>query len=102
LRKAKRKIKKRVDKSIYKKPWLVYIVECSDKTFYVGIARDVDKRIKAHNSTNWCRYTRSRKPVKLLYQEKYEDYKTAWRREKEVKRFHRSKKLKIIKAYQAY
>jgi len=94
LKRTKRKIKS-VNKGIYKKPWFVYIIECSDKTFYVGIARDVEKRIKGHNTTTWCRYTRSRKPVKLVYQEKHPNHESAIKREIKIKTFPRKKKLTL-------
>ena len=60
-----------------------------------GIAKDVDKRINEHNTTKKCRYTRFRKPLKLIYQESCDDYNLARRRESEIKRFSRKKKLAL-------
>jgi putative endonuclease len=83
-------------KDIYHLPWSVYILECQDKTLYVGIALDVLKRLKDHNTTNKCRYTRSRKPLKLLYREECIDHHAAMIREREIKQFGKSKKLALI------
>lgn len=85
-----------MNKAVYKKPWFVYIAECGDKSLYTGIARDASKRIDEHNRTNKCKYTRSRKPVKLLYSEKHTDFSSAAKREAEIKKFPRKKKLKLI------
>ena len=86
-----------MQKSIYNTPWFVYIAECKDKTLYTGIALDVNKRIKAHNTTNQCRYTRFRKPLKLVYEEACANQYLALKRELEIKSFTRNKKLKLIK-----
>jgi len=85
-----------MNKAIYKKPWFVYIAECGDATLYTGIARDVDSRIDDHNKTNKCKYTRSRKPIKLLYNEKHQNCSTAAKRESEIKKLTRKKKLELI------
>lgn len=85
-----------MDGSIYENPWHVYIAQCRDETLYVGIAIDVERRIAEHNTTNKCRYTRFRKPLKLAYQEICDGYHLARKREKEIKRFSRKKKLKLI------
>ncbi|MCX5668950.1 MAG: GIY-YIG nuclease family protein [Candidatus Omnitrophica bacterium] len=83
-------------KNIYNIPWFVYILECQDKTLYVGIALDVLKRFKEHSATNKCRYTRCRKPLKLMYQEECLDYHFARSRESEIRKLSRKKKLKLI------
>ena len=85
-----------MDKTIYLEPWFLYIAQCRDGTLYVGIARDADKRIKEHNNTNKCRYTRFRKPLSLVYKEVCANYNTACKREREVKKFSREKKLTLI------
>ena len=85
-----------MDKSIYDQSWYVYIAECRDNTLYVGIARDVEKRISDHNTTNKCRYTRFRKPLIARFTEICDNYNQARKREIEIKRFSRSKKLKLI------
>ena len=83
-------------KANYLKPWFIYIAECRDKTLYVGIAKDIAKRLKEHNSTNKCRYTRFRKPLKLIYHEKVLNYSLARKREVEIKKFSRKKKFALI------
>ena len=84
-------------KDIYSVPWFVYILECQDKTLYVGITLDLFRRFKEHNSTNKCRYTRSRKPLKLVHQEECLNHYAAMIRELEIKKFPRGKKLALIK-----
>ena len=86
-----------MDKGIYKLPWFVYIAACRDKTLYVGVTRDVDRRIREHKTYNKCRYTRFRKPLKLVCKELCEDYGFARKREREVKKFSRKKKLELVK-----
>ena len=82
--------------TIYAEPWHVYIAECNDKTLYVGVARNAKRRIKNHNTTNKCRYTRFRKPLKMVYTEKCSNYNIARKRESEIKRFSRKKKLALL------
>jgi putative endonuclease len=77
--------------------WFVYIARCRGDVFYTGIAKDVNRRILEHNTTNKCRYTRFRKPVVLIYKEKCENYTVARKREIEIKKFSRKKKLELIK-----
>jgi len=85
-----------MDKGIYEEPWFVYIARCGDGSLYVGISNNVERRIYEHNTTDKCRYTRFRKPLVLLHQELCSDYNTARKRENEVKRFSRQKKLALI------
>ena len=85
-----------MDKTIYSGEWFVYIAECRDKTLYVGIAKNINKRIKDHNTTNKCRYTRFRKPLRLAYNELCQNYNTARKRESEIKKFSRKNKLVLI------
>ena len=85
-----------MDKKIYKQPWFVYIAECKGSTLYTGIAKDVDRRINEHNTTKKCRYTRFRKPIKLVYQECCKNYNLARKRESEIKTFSRKDKLELV------
>lgn len=50
-------------------PYYVYILECSDGSFYVGITNNLERRVDAHNAGVASKYTRSRRPVALRYQE---------------------------------
>ncbi|MFH1771438.1 MAG: GIY-YIG nuclease family protein [Candidatus Omnitrophota bacterium] len=76
--------------------WNVYIAKCRNGELYVGISNDVNRRIKEHNTTVKCRYTRFRKPVRLLYCEQFCDRSSALKREAEIKRWRRDKKLALI------
>ena len=75
----------------------IYILECRDKTLYVGLAGDVQKRFKKHISGEAAQYTKSRRPLKLIYQESQLDYFTALKRENQIKRWSRAKKLALAK-----
>ena len=66
--------------------WYVYVVRCADTTLYTGIARDLQARINQHNTGRGAKYTRSRRPVTLVYQEAAADRGAALRREHEIKR----------------
>jgi len=77
--------------------WHVYMVRCSDGTLYTGIAKDLEKRIEAHNSgKDGARYTRSRRPVKLVYSEQAESKSAAARLEYQIKRLPRTKKKRML------
>ncbi len=77
--------------------FFVYILECNDGTLYTGSTRDVEKRVYAHNFLkSGARYTRARRPVKLVYTEKYATYRQAMRREYELKQLKRRDKLELI------
>jgi putative endonuclease len=72
-----------------------YILECSDGTYYTGWSTDPQRRLKEHNSGSGARYTRSRRPVQLVYQEELPDKKAALKRERAIKALSRPKKLKL-------
>lgn len=76
---------------------VVYIVECADGTLYTGWTRDVAARIAAHNSGAGAKYTRGRLPVRLLYSETYSTKGEALRREHEIKKLSRMRKLELVK-----
>jgi putative endonuclease len=79
------------------KEWYTYIVECSDKSLYTGITTDLDRRVDEHNTSNkGSKYTRTRRPVKLVYNETHTDRSTSSKRESEIKKLSRTDKLKII------
>lgn len=77
-----------------------YIVKCCDSTLYTGWTNDLDKRMQAHNSGSGAKYTRSRKPVELVYLESFATKQEAMRREWEIKRLTRREKLMLIKEYE--
>lgn len=74
----------------------IYIVRCSDGTFYTGWTNDLVKRMKAHNEGRGAKYTRARRPVQLLYSETFETKEEAMRREYAIKRMTHAQKLKLI------
>ena len=73
-----------------------YIVECCDGTLYTGWTKDLERRITAHNLGKGAKYTKSRRPVKLVYFEKFSCREEAMRREWEIKQLTREEKLKLI------
>ena len=78
--------------------WFVYMVRCSDGTLYTGITNGLEKRIKAHNSgKDGARYTRSRRPVKLVYSEEVESKSAASRLEYTIKKLPRLKKVQLVR-----
>ncbi|HPM43134.1 MAG TPA: GIY-YIG nuclease family protein [Candidatus Omnitrophota bacterium] len=74
----------------------VYIVECSDGTYYTGYTPHVRKRVKLHNAGRGAKYTRDRRPVKLVWFKKYRYFKRAFKREMAIKKMSRSQKEKLI------
>jgi len=77
--------------------YCVYILRCSDDTFYTGIALDVDKRVTEHNSSpKGAKYTHSRRPVALAYVEKCADKSAALKREIGIKKMSRLQKNTLI------
>ena len=74
-----------------------YIVECADGTLYTGWATNVQKRVKAHNEEkSGAKYTKAKRPVKLVYYEGYETKEEAMRREYAIKQLTRKQKLELI------
>ena len=73
-----------------------YILECIDGTFYTGWSTDPQRRERQHNLGCGARYTRDRRPVRLVYVEELPDKPSALRRELKIKRLPRKKKLKLI------
>jgi len=76
--------------------WTVYIVRCADSSLYTGIARNVQERINLHNTGRGAKYTRSRRPVELVYSESVDNRAAALRREMAIKRLERDDKQKLI------
>ncbi|MFW2403559.1 MAG: GIY-YIG nuclease family protein [Gammaproteobacteria bacterium] len=76
--------------------WFVYVVQCSDGSLYTGVATDVDARIEQHNAGRGAKYTRGRRPVKLMYFEPADHRSAALRREIAIKRLKLADKRKLI------
>ncbi len=78
--------------------FFTYILECTDKTLYVGCTNNLEKRLKQHNEAKCgAHYTKIRRPVKLKYSEKFNSLKSARKREAEIKSWKREKKIELIK-----
>ena len=75
----------------------IYIVECKDKTLYTGYTNNLDKRIKAHNDKKGAKYTRGRTPVVLKYYEEFDNKVDAMKRESQIKKLKRVRKMKLFK-----
>ena len=77
--------------------YFVYILECSDRSLYTGITKDIRKRLDEHNTSDkGAKYTKARRPVKLLYEESSFDRSSASKREYAIKKLTRLKKLELI------
>ena len=78
----------------------VYILECSDGTFYTGWTNDLEKRLKAHNEGKGAKYTKARRPVKIVYHEVFSTKREAMSREWAIKQLSRNEKIMLIKTCQ--
>ena len=76
--------------------WYVYMLRCGDDTLYTGCTNDVPRRLAAHRKGAGAKYTRSRLPVELVYQETLPDRSAALRREAALKKLSRQQKLALI------
>ncbi|MBN1870254.1 MAG: GIY-YIG nuclease family protein [Candidatus Omnitrophica bacterium] len=77
--------------------WYVYILKCNDGSYYTGISADIERRIKQHNDGKGSRYTKLRRPLVLVYAEKYQCKHDAEKREVEIKKFGVKGKERLIK-----
>jgi putative endonuclease len=77
----------------------VYIVRCSDGTFYTGYTTDVNKRVLTHNDGRGAKYTRVRLPVKLVYFEHRKTKSDALKREFAIKKLSRQEKINLIDCF---
>jgi putative endonuclease len=77
-------------------PFYVYILECSDQSYYIGSTSDIEERLETHNSGKGSSWTAKRLPVQLVYQEQYEMKSEALKRERQIKGWSRAKKEALI------
>ncbi len=77
-----------------------YILECADGTYYTGWTTDPERRVKQHNKGIGARYTKTRRPVKLVYLEEQPDKITALKRELAIKKLKRTQKSKLVESGQ--
>ncbi len=78
------------------KPYTLYIIECSDGTFYTGVTNDIERRLGEHNAGKASKYTRTRRPVELRYTEDCADRAAALARECQVKKLSRKGKERLV------
>lgn len=78
--------------------WYLYIVQCSDNSLYTGITKALDARLKLHNLGKAAKYTRVRKPVKLVYFQSELTESEARKLEIKIKKLPRQKKLELIQS----
>ena len=78
-------------------PYFVYILLCSDNSYYIGSTNNLKKRFAAHKVGKGGAYTRSHRPLKILHTEKHPDKSSALRREVQLKRLTRSQKEALYK-----
>ena len=82
--------------------WYVYMLRCGDGSLYTGCTDNVPRRLAAHRSGKGAKYTRSRPPVTLVYQEEVPDKPAALRREAAIKQLTRPQKLNLLKGKDGY
>ncbi|MCI8886696.1 MAG: GIY-YIG nuclease family protein [Hungatella sp.] len=78
----------------------VYLVRCIDGSLYCGWTKELKERVKAHNQGKGAKYTRSRRPVELVYYEEFSTKMEAMSREYAIKQMNRKEKLKLVEGFQ--
>ncbi len=77
--------------------WFAYFVRCADDSLYAGVTNDLERRVRAHNSGSGARYTRSRRPVTLVWKKRVPDRSRALRLEASLKALSRAQKLQLVR-----
>jgi len=77
--------------------YFIYILLCKGGSFYTGSTNDIKKRLKAHSEGQGAKYTKSHKPIKLIYSEEFSSKGEALQREYEIKSLSRKKKEELVK-----
>lgn len=80
--------------------WFLYILKCNDHTLYTGVTKDVERRFKMHSEGKAARYTRTRRPLEVVYQETCKTRTQALVRECVVKALPKHKKLALIEQFE--
>jgi predicted GIY-YIG superfamily endonuclease len=73
-------------------PWFVYMLRCSDASLYTGITNDLEARVKKHNAGKGAKYTKTRRPVKLVFSKKCRNQVAAMKEELSIKRMPKNRK----------
>jgi len=76
--------------------WFVYMVQCRDASLYTGATNDLSRRVKAHSEGKGARYTRSRRPVTLVFSRRVKDRSSALKLEAKLKRLSRAEKVALV------
>jgi putative endonuclease len=77
--------------------YYLYILECADKTLYTGITVDLERRVCEHNDSKLgAKYTKARRPVKLVYSKKFRNRSTDSKAESKIKKLSREEKIEMI------
>jgi len=99
MRRSRRRQGARTKKRKFRRSgrFFVYIVECSDGTYYTGYTPCLKRRIGLHNKGRGARYTRDRRPVKLVWHKRYRNFKPAFLEEKRIKTLPRRQKESLVK-----
>lgn len=79
--------------------WFLYILKCADASLYTGIAKDVQKRFQMHSKGKGARYTRTRRPLEIVYEEPCRSRTHALIREYAVKSLPQSKKINLLESF---
>lgn len=79
--------------------YYVYMLLCRDQTFYTGTSNNVEKRVATHNAGKGSKYTKIRRPVKLMYSEELENKSQALKREIAIKKLSRQQKVSLLKSH---
>ena len=81
--------------------YFVYIIQCNDQTLYTGITTDLDRRIEEHNSSKLgAKYTKVRRPVKLVYSKDFINRSEASKEESRIKKLSRLEKINLLTNYE--
>ncbi|MGK0289682.1 MAG: putative endonuclease [bacterium] len=80
--------------------WQVYIILCSDETLYTGITNNIERRFEQHRTGTGAKYFRGRQPKQIVYLENKHNRSTASKRESQIKKMKRNKKLLLIESPQ--
>ena len=77
--------------------WQIYMLRCRDRSLYTGITKDIDKRLRQHQTGNGSKYVKTRRPAELVYIEPSESRSTALKREAQIKKLSRAAKWELIR-----
>ena len=79
----------------------VYVLECSDGSYYTGYTTDVERRVAEHDAGDGAKYTRGRTPVELIHVESFDSQSAAMSREYEIKQYSRAEKERLVESSDA-